>query len=119
MDNDTHKNIEETITNTLLHGFTDSHSIYYLQNSQINIVFAKGYMPLGIFQDRYSEEMSFPTLFYGEKNQETLQKNLHIKKFVNGKYYTNTTTLHITSQIRFTRQLVLFINKFSIVFGLE
>jgi hypothetical protein len=67
MDNDTNENTEEPITKTLLHGFTDSHSIYDLQNNQINIAPAEGYMPLGIFQDRYSEEMSFPTLFYGEK----------------------------------------------------
>jgi hypothetical protein len=46
MDNDTNENTEEPITKTLLHGFTDSHSIYDIQNNQINIAPIEGYMPL-------------------------------------------------------------------------
>ena len=40
---------EEPITKTMIHGFTDSYNIYDLQNNQINIAPAEGYMPLGIF----------------------------------------------------------------------
>ena len=80
MDNDTNENTEEPITKTLLHGFTDSHSIYDLQNNKINIAPVEGYMPLGIFQDRYSEEMSFPTFFYGEKRPEKITKKFTYQK---------------------------------------
>jgi hypothetical protein len=48
--------------------------------NQINIARAEGYMPLGILQDRYSEEMSFPTLFYGEKRPEKITKKITYQK---------------------------------------
>ena len=67
IDEDTIEENENLVTKTLLHGFTDTHNIFYLQNNQINIAPGEGYLPLGIFQDRYSEEMSFPTLFFGQK----------------------------------------------------
>ena len=62
-----HEDNDDPITKTLVHGFTDSYNIFDLQNNQINIAPSEGYVPLGIFRDKYSEEMSFPTLFYGEK----------------------------------------------------
>ena len=40
----------------------------------------EGYLPLGIFQDKYSEEMSFPTLFFGEKRPEDMTNNLSYQK---------------------------------------
>jgi hypothetical protein len=61
------ENNEEPITKTLVHAFTDTYNIFDLHNNQINIAPGEGYVPLGIFQDKYSEEMSFPSLFYGEK----------------------------------------------------
>jgi hypothetical protein len=97
MGNDTNENIEEPITKTLLHGFTDSNSIYDLQNNQINIAPAKGCMPLGFFQDRYLEEVSFPTLFYGEKRSQKITKKIRIKNFLNRRFCTKTMTLHTTS----------------------
>ena len=71
---------EEPITKTMIHGFTNSYNIYDLQNNQINIALAEGYMPLGIFQDKYSEEMSFPSPFYGEKRPDDIEKNFSYKK---------------------------------------
>lgn len=64
----------------MIHGFTDSYNIYDLQNNQINIAPAEGYMPLGIFQDKYSEEMSFPSLFYVEKRPYDIEKNFSYQK---------------------------------------
>ena len=74
------ENTQEPVTKTLLHGFTDSHSIYDLQNNQINIAPGEGYIPLGIFQDRYSEELSFPTLFYGQKRPDDVTKSFTYQK---------------------------------------
>ena len=64
----------------MIHGFTDSYNIYDLQKIQINIAPAEGYMPLGIFQDKYSEEMSFPSLCYGEKWLDDIEKIFSYKK---------------------------------------
>ena len=46
IDNGIDENTEKPITKTLIHGFIDSHSIYDLQNNQINIAPAEVYMPL-------------------------------------------------------------------------
>jgi len=113
------KNTEEPITKTLIHGFTDSHSIYDLQNNQINIAPAEGYMPLGIFKDRYSEEMSFPRLFYGEKQPHDITKKCTYQKLLYGNYCTKITTFPTTSQICFTRPFTLLSIRYSILFGSE
>jgi hypothetical protein len=36
-----------------------------LQDKIVEIAPAKGQCPLGIFKDKFAEEMNFPTLFYG------------------------------------------------------
>jgi hypothetical protein len=56
----------ETLAETLVHGFTDSQCICDLQDKIVEIAPAKGQRPLGIFKDRLAEEMNFPTLFYGD-----------------------------------------------------
>ena len=113
VDNNIDENTIELVTKTLVHGFNDSHGIYDLQTNQEKIAPTEGYMPLGIFQDKYFEEMSFPTLFFMDKPDLTiLQKNLLTKKILNGNYYTNTMNFPITTQTCFTKQFVLFLSKF-------
>jgi hypothetical protein len=51
---------------TLIHGFTDSQCIHDLQDKIVEIAPAEGQRPLGIFKDKFVEEMNFPTLFYGD-----------------------------------------------------
>jgi hypothetical protein len=51
---------------TLIHGFTDSQRIHDLQDKIVEIAPAEGKRPLGIFKDKFVEEMNFPTLFYGD-----------------------------------------------------
>jgi hypothetical protein len=51
---------------TLIHGFTDSQRIRDLQDKIVEIAPAEGQRPLGIFKDKFAEEMNFPTLFYGD-----------------------------------------------------
>jgi hypothetical protein len=36
-----------------------------LQDKIVEIAPAEGKLPLGIFKDKFAEEMNFPTLFYG------------------------------------------------------
>jgi hypothetical protein len=56
----------ETPAETLVHGFTDSQRIRDLQDKIVEIAPAEGQRPLGIFKDKFAEEMNFPTLFYGD-----------------------------------------------------
>ena len=56
----------ETTAKKLVHGFTDSHCIRDLQEKIVEIAPAEGQRPLGIFKDKFTEEMNFPTLFYGD-----------------------------------------------------
>ena len=69
------------MTKTMVHVFIDSYNIYDLQNSQINIARAEGYIPLGIFQDKYSTEMSFPSLTLWIKTSRQRYKKLYISKY--------------------------------------
>jgi hypothetical protein len=55
----------ETPAETLMHGFTDSQCIRDLQDKIVKIAPTEGQRPLGIFNDKFIEEMNFPTLFYG------------------------------------------------------
>jgi hypothetical protein len=55
----------ERPSETLVHGFIDSQCIHDLQDKIIEVAPAEGKHPLGIFMDRYAEEMNFTTLFYG------------------------------------------------------
>ena len=47
--------LPEPITKTLIHGLIDTQIFYDLANRKINVAPAEGYMPLGIFQVKYSE----------------------------------------------------------------
>ena len=49
----------------LVHGFTDSQHIRDLQDKIVKIAPVEGQRPLGVFKDKFTEEMNFPTLFYG------------------------------------------------------
>ena len=40
--------------------------IHDLQDKIIEIARVEGKRPLGIFKDKFVEEMNFPTLFYGD-----------------------------------------------------
>jgi hypothetical protein len=49
----------ETPAETLVHGFTDSQCICDLQDKIVKIAPVKGQRPLGIFKDKFVEEMKF------------------------------------------------------------
>jgi hypothetical protein len=64
-DSDTSDESEnETPAETLVHGFTDSQCIRDLQDKIFEIAPSERQRPLGIFKEKFAEEMTFPTLFY-------------------------------------------------------
>jgi hypothetical protein len=64
----------ETTAETLVHGFTDSQCIRDLQDKIVEIAPVEGQRPLGIFKDKFAEEMNFPTLFYGDPSGTDITK---------------------------------------------
>ena len=50
-----------------------SHKIYDF-GSLISIALSQEYSPLGIFKDKYSEELNYPTLFYSHPCDERFKK---------------------------------------------
>ena len=56
----------ETSAETLVHGFIDSQCICDLQDKIVETAPGEGQRPLGIFKDKFTEKMNFPTLFYGD-----------------------------------------------------
>ena len=56
----------ETPAEILVHGFIDSQCSHDLQDKIVEIAPAEGQCPLGIFKEKFVEEMIFPTLFYGD-----------------------------------------------------
>jgi exonuclease III len=65
----------EKPTETLVHGFIESQRIYDLQDKIIEVAPAEGQRPLGIFKDKFAEEMNFPTLFFGDPRDDDIVKN--------------------------------------------
>jgi hypothetical protein len=70
----------ERPTETLIHGFTESQRIHDLQDKIVEIAPVEGQRPLGIFKDKFAEEMNFPTLFYGDHVAMTSQNDSTTKK---------------------------------------
>ena len=66
----------------LIHGFKKSQCIHDLQYKIIELALAKGKHPLGIFKDKYAEEMNFPTLFYGNPCDDDITKRFNSQKLV-------------------------------------
>jgi hypothetical protein len=59
---------------TLIHRLIDSQCIRDLQDKTVEIAPAEGKRPLGIFKDKVSKEMNFPTLFYGDPHPSDITK---------------------------------------------
>jgi hypothetical protein len=57
-----------------VHGFTNSKCICDLQDKIGEIAPAEGQRPLGIFKDRFVEEMNFSTLLYGDPHGADITK---------------------------------------------
>ncbi len=71
---------DETKPESLIHWFNESHAINDLGSTIVEIAPAEGLKPLGIFQDTYSKEMNFPTLFFGSPRAEEIAKKINLPK---------------------------------------
>ena len=98
MDDATSNTDEDPIDESLIHWFNDSHSIKDLKTIVIEIVPSEGIKPLGIFQDTYSEEMNFPTLFFGHPRPTDISNRLSYKKIAKWElmHQDNDFATHIT-----------------------
>ena len=72
----------EKPSDTLVHGFIESQRIYDLQDKLIEVAPSEGNHPLGIFKDKFAEEMNFPTLFYGDPRDTDIVKRFSYLEIV-------------------------------------
>ena len=72
----------ERPTETLIHAFIDSQRIHDLQDKIVEIAPIEGQRPLGVFKDKFAEEMNFPTLFYGDPNGTDITERFNYHKIV-------------------------------------
>ena len=61
----------DMVSETLIHGYGETNLLDDLSNKIIKIEPLEHFSPLGIFRDKYSEELNFPTLFLDLINQKT------------------------------------------------
>ena len=52
------------IFETLVHGYAENFMLDNKSNKIIELATLEQFHPLNIFQEKYSEELNFPTLFY-------------------------------------------------------
>ena len=65
---------EDISTETMIHNFLDS-DIINDYDKMLIVAPSEDYHPISIFKDKYSEELNFPTLFYGyPRNQNIYDK---------------------------------------------
>ena len=69
---------EEVDTDVLLHKIYCSQQVVDHNDSIFNVAPLEGYTLLGLFKDKYCEEMCFPTLFFGEPQK---YHELALKKY--------------------------------------
>jgi hypothetical protein len=85
----------ETPAETLIYGFIDSRCIHDLQDKIVKIALAEGKRPLGIFKEKFADEMNFPTLLYGDPHP-TLQNESDTIKWFDGSCYIQALTSPVT-----------------------
>jgi hypothetical protein len=71
---DNFEDIEDSPSETLVHNFLDSEKIYDFENL-MSIAPSQEYSPVGIFKDKNSEELNYPTLFSRHPRDEKITKN--------------------------------------------
>jgi hypothetical protein len=72
----------ENPTETLVHGFINSRQIHDFQDRTFELSPVEEKKPLGIFKDKFSEEISSLTLFFGNPYNDDITKRLSYQKIV-------------------------------------
>jgi hypothetical protein len=60
-----------------------------LQDIIFEVVGDEGRKPIGIFKEKFTEEMNFLTLFLGNPCDDDITKRLSYQKIVHEKWYTH------------------------------
>ena len=94
---------------TLIHGFTDSQRICDLQDKIVEIAPAEEQRPLGIFKDKFAEEMNFPTLFYGDPHTRDIIEWSSCHKIVRWELLHSSSdfSCHITNLFFKTMHIII------------
>ena len=67
---------------TLVHGFIESRRIHDLQDRIFEFAPVEGQKPHAIFKDKFAEEMTFSTLFFGNPHDDGITKRLSYQNIV-------------------------------------
>ena len=96
-------------TQTLVHGFVESRRIHDLQEKLIELAPDEGQRPLGIFTDKYAEEMSFPKLFFGNPRNDDITKIFSYHKIVQQELlnFSGDFSYHITNLLFKTMPIII------------
>jgi hypothetical protein len=99
----------ETTAETLVHGFIDSQCIRDLQDKIVEIAPTEGQRPLGIFKDKFVEEMNFPTLFYGDPCGIDITERFNYHKIVRCEmlHSSGCFSCHITNLFFKTMRIII------------
>jgi hypothetical protein len=75
-DSDDDEEIKNIQTDTMIHNFLNASKISDYENTVYSVAPGQDYHPLGLFKDKNSEELNFPTLFYGQPRNPATYENL-------------------------------------------
>lgn len=89
--------------------FIQSHRIHDLQDIIFKVAPSNGQIPFGIFKDKFSEEMTFPTLFFGNPRDDDITKRPSYQKIVQWDvlHFSGYFSYHITNLFFKTTQIVI------------
>ena len=103
----------EPISETLIHGYGETHLIDDLANKIIEIAPSKNFRPLGIFQDKYSKELNFPTLFFGCNRPEDISNRLSYQQISQWELEEESTDFETHKTNIFFKAVKVIINQIS------
>jgi hypothetical protein len=109
LENPSDESDNEIAPETLVHGFTDSQCICDLEDKIVEIAPIKGQHPIGIFKDKFAEEMNFPTLFYGDPRGNDITEQFNYHKIVQWEllHSRGCFSCHITNLFFKTMRIII------------
>jgi hypothetical protein len=93
----------------LIHGLIELQCIHDLHDKIVKLAPTEGQCSLGIFKDKYAEEMNFPTLFYGDPCDDDIIECFSYQKIVKWELLqaSGDFSCHITNLFFKTMQTII------------
>lgn len=93
----------------MVYGFIESCQIHDLQDRIFEVAPTEGHKPLGIFKDKFAEEMTSPTLLFGNKCDDDITKRISYQNIVQWEllHYSGDFSYHITNLFFKTMRLII------------